>query len=59
MDSMIARLRVFLPDLLDNYVYLQILFSFNQAPLYHAIVINMHNRQTGILVTSHRNGQAL
>ena len=59
MDSMIARLRVFLPDLLDNHVYPQILFSFNLAPLNRAIVINMHNRQTGILVTSHRNGQAL
>lgn len=58
MDSMIARLRVFLPDLLDNYVYLQILFSFNLAPL-RAIVINMQNRQTDILVPSHRNAQAL
>lgn len=41
MDSMIGRLRVFLPDLLDNCVYLQILSSFKQTPLNRAIVINM------------------
>jgi hypothetical protein len=58
MDSMIDRLRVFLPDLLDNYVFLQILSSFKQAPLNRAIVINLRQSADGDPVTIHRNRQA-
>ena len=58
MDSMSGRLRVFLPDLLDNYVYLQILSSFKQAPLNRAVVINLRQSADGDPVTIHRNGQA-
>ena len=47
MDSMSGRLRVFLPDLLDNYVYLQILSGFKQAPPDRAIVINMFQLDSG------------
>jgi hypothetical protein len=47
MDSMIGRLRVFLPDLLDNYVYLQILSQFQAGPLNRAIVINMQQLADG------------
>jgi hypothetical protein len=47
LDSIIGRLKVFQPDLLDNYVYLQILSSFKQAPLNRAIVINMQQSADG------------
>ena len=47
MDSMFGRLRVFLPDLLDNYIYLQILSGFKQAPLNRAMVINMQQLADG------------
>jgi hypothetical protein len=47
LDSIIGRLKVFQPDLLDNYVYLQILSGFKQAPLNPAIVINMQQSADG------------
>ena len=47
MDSVIGPSEVFLPDLLDNYAYLQILSSFKQAPLNRAIVINMQQSADG------------
>lgn len=44
---MIGHVRVFLPDLLDNYVYLQILSGFKRAPQNRAIIINMQQLADG------------